>query len=220
MDDTVDIKHVEGFLAPHRPGPTPTSAVVDLRAKEFSRVKRGMSPEKVAQILGRPDDSFEQNTAQTGYQRTVFYALPGARTAFLWFDAEDRLSYQYPRHRASEPVHIEVVNRRGYEPEPTRAIDPAPDPPEIRINDMIVVRPHTTMRRSRSTVYTPWELYLRVVDVRGDQIGCLLRYREGDAAVAWVASHSWWDRSNVAQTLTHGRPLVRFSHATTCHGNR
>ena len=204
----------------------------------FDQIKEGMSPEDVAQILGKPDDSFEQNTAQTGYQKTVLYALAGNRTAFLWFGSDGRLNYKYPN--GSAPVRIEAGPRQAttrsspaLATQPVTASSPpavatqtmppavatpptpsepvaVPDPSEIRIGDTVVVPAHSSLRTWRSTISLQTDLRLRVVDVRGDQIGCFLRYADGDEAVAWVdKSFVVGPRQAGTSVSTCGRSLPR-----------
>jgi len=219
-EDTFDIQQTLGFLAPHRPGISPGPSILELRTQYFDQVTEGMSSEDVAQVLGKPDDSFEQNTLATGYQKTVLYALAGNRTAFLWFGSDDRLSYKYPNR--SVPVRMATGSPSppsrdpGVQPavamQPVTASSPpavatqpaadrapptavrkpvaAADPSGIRIGDTVLVPAHSSLRTWRSAICLPTDLHLCVVDVRGDQIGCLLRYADGDEAVAWVDSPS------------------------------
>lgn len=215
-ENTFDIKQSQGFLAPHRPGILPGPTILELRTQYLDQVSEGMSSEDVAQILGKPDDSFEQNTVSTGYQKTVLYALAGNRTAFLWFGSDDRLSFKY---RDRSPGRIEagpwpsrdpgvqpaVATQPAAEPAlPTAVRKPAAaaDPSEIRIGDTVLVPAHSTLRTWRSTICPPTDLHLCVVDVRGEQIGCLLRYADGDEAVAWVdrsfAVRAWQNGANPA----------------------
>ena len=76
------------------------------------------------------------------------------------------------------------------------------DPSRIQIGDTVLVPAHSSLRTSRSTICLPTDLHLRVVDVRGDQIGCWLRYADGGEAVAWVASsfvvRAWQNDANPA----------------------
>lgn len=219
-EDTFDIQQSLGFLTPHRPGISPSPTILELRTRDLDQVTEGMSSEDVAQILGKPDDSFEQNTIPTGYQKTVLYALAGNRTAFLWFGSDDRLSYKYPNRSAAvrmatggpsppsrasgvqpavamEPVRAPsppaVATQPAAEPAPlttVRSRVAVPDPSGIQIGDTVLVPAHSRLRTVRSTIYLQTDLHLRVVDVSGDQIGCWLRYADGDGAVAWVHSSS------------------------------
>jgi hypothetical protein len=93
------------------------------------------------------------------------------------------------------PKPVALVTPSAVEAPPPAA---APDPSRIQIGDTVLVPAHSSLRTSRSTISLPTDLRLRVVDVRGDHVGCLLRYADGDEAIAWV------DRSLAVRAWQHG----------------
>ena len=101
-----------GFIAPYRPGerdnlnkanpvrpfnpprdPSDASTIEE-RSRSVTEIKAGMTLSQITPLLGNCTDSFEL-AGRLGYQMFRFYDLKDGKTAILWFDKSDALTFLY-----------------------------------------------------------------------------------------------------------------------------